>query len=418
MKKLLLVLTLFLTPASAWAQCNGVFANNTVCGNITGSSNLPRPTNPSAFLGAAGGTNGQIQYNNSGALGGLTDTQVTARIAGFTSSLSGAVPASGGGTVNFLRADGTFAPPTSTAAVTLPQGRITLTSGTPITTTDVTGATTVYYTPYYGTNVLVYNGTNYISANFASEMSVALGANWLTNTNYDWFIGYDGTTLRFCTGPAWSSAVLRGTGAGTTELTQVSGLYLNANSITCRYGNSSTFTCSTQRCSYLGTMRTTGAGQAEDSNAKRFIYNTFNQVPRQMLVVEPTASWNYSTANYQQANASSANQLAYIAGLTGSTLTANVTTVVLNSTSIPRIVYAGIGLDSTSVNSRTTSGFARIGDSTLSSPGGPTAQYSGYTQLGYHTVVWLEKGAGTDIQTWFGVSGSDYQTGISGTIFQ
>lgn len=56
----------------ALAQCNGVFPNNTVCGNITGTGNLPRPTSPSSFLGAAGGTNGQIQYNNVGALGGFT----------------------------------------------------------------------------------------------------------------------------------------------------------------------------------------------------------------------------------------------------------------------------------------------------------------------------------------------------------
>jgi hypothetical protein len=71
MKRFLLALALLLAPAAASAQCNGVFANNTVCGNITGSSNIPRPTNPSAFLGAAGGSNGQVQYNNGGALGGI-----------------------------------------------------------------------------------------------------------------------------------------------------------------------------------------------------------------------------------------------------------------------------------------------------------------------------------------------------------
>jgi hypothetical protein len=38
----------------------------------------------------------------------LTETQVTAMLNLFTSSLQGMVPASGGGTVNFLRADGTW----------------------------------------------------------------------------------------------------------------------------------------------------------------------------------------------------------------------------------------------------------------------------------------------------------------------
>lgn len=41
----------------------------------------------------------------------LTQAQLTALINDFTSSFSGAVPASGGGTVNFLRADGTFDEP-------------------------------------------------------------------------------------------------------------------------------------------------------------------------------------------------------------------------------------------------------------------------------------------------------------------
>lgn len=72
MKRFALTLIFSLFTTLAHAQCNGVFPNNTVCGNVTGSSNLPRATNPSAFLGAAGGLNGQIQYNNAGALGGFT----------------------------------------------------------------------------------------------------------------------------------------------------------------------------------------------------------------------------------------------------------------------------------------------------------------------------------------------------------
>lgn len=74
MKRLLIALALFLIPALAQAQCNGVFPNNTVCGNITGANNTPRPTNPASFQGSAGGTNGQIQYNLSGALAGFTMT--------------------------------------------------------------------------------------------------------------------------------------------------------------------------------------------------------------------------------------------------------------------------------------------------------------------------------------------------------
>ena len=114
MKKYLLALALFLTPSIAMAQCNGVFPNNTVCGNVSGASNLPRAVSNSVLTGVPGGLNGQVQFNNAGVFGGLTNTQLTALINPFTSILSGAVPLSGGGTTNFLRADGTWVSPSFT----------------------------------------------------------------------------------------------------------------------------------------------------------------------------------------------------------------------------------------------------------------------------------------------------------------
>ena len=63
--------------------------SDTVLGNVTGGSTTPIA---------------------------LSQTQLTTLINSFTSSLSGAAPASGGGTTNFLRADGTWASPGSGAA--------------------------------------------------------------------------------------------------------------------------------------------------------------------------------------------------------------------------------------------------------------------------------------------------------------
>jgi hypothetical protein len=62
-------------------------------------------------------------YDNAGLLGEYTNVQLTAIIQPFTTALSGAAPASGGGTVNFLRADGTWATPAGGGNVS--------TSGTP-----------------------------------------------------------------------------------------------------------------------------------------------------------------------------------------------------------------------------------------------------------------------------------------------
>src|SRR5205823_2631098 len=64
-------------------------ANNSVLGNISGATAAPVAIN---------------------------QTQLTALINLFSSTLSGAVPASGGGIINYLRADGTWSNPSTAAA--------------------------------------------------------------------------------------------------------------------------------------------------------------------------------------------------------------------------------------------------------------------------------------------------------------
>ena len=62
-----------------------------------------------------------IKGNNTGSSANaadLTATQVTAMLNLFSSSLQGLAPASGGGSTNFLRADGTWAVPSGTGTVT------------------------------------------------------------------------------------------------------------------------------------------------------------------------------------------------------------------------------------------------------------------------------------------------------------
>lgn len=80
------VLAFSVLPATSLAA----IANNTVLGNVSGSSASPAA---------------------------LTQTQLTALINAFSSTLSGAVPLSGGGTSNYLRADGTWDVPSGTAIV-------------------------------------------------------------------------------------------------------------------------------------------------------------------------------------------------------------------------------------------------------------------------------------------------------------
>lgn len=75
----------------------------------------------------------------------LTVTQATALLNTFTSALKGLVPPSGGGTANFLRADGTFAAPPTGSTVAMTYGTADLNfgaaPGTNVITLTVTGQT-------------------------------------------------------------------------------------------------------------------------------------------------------------------------------------------------------------------------------------------------------------------------------------
>lgn len=62
------------------------------------------------------GANALLQFDGVSSWNDRTPAQVAATFPDFTSVAKGVVPASGGGTTNFLRADGTFAAPTATVA--------------------------------------------------------------------------------------------------------------------------------------------------------------------------------------------------------------------------------------------------------------------------------------------------------------
>lgn len=93
-----------------------------------------------------------LKGNNTGGTANeadLTVAQVNAMLPAFTSSLAGLVPASGGGTTNFLRADGTFAAPgggggsgTVTSVSVVTSGNVTGTVATATTTPAITLAPT------------------------------------------------------------------------------------------------------------------------------------------------------------------------------------------------------------------------------------------------------------------------------------
>jgi hypothetical protein len=364
-----------------------------------------------------------------------TGTQTASTISDFSEAVDdrvGTLVVAGSGiSATYNDGAGTLTIAATTAgAPVAPQGRLTLTSATPVTTSDVTGAATVYFALAGGNQVPIYDGSTTSNTTF-TELTLALDSDsghtgyHQSGRNFDFFVINDSGTIRLGTGPSWNAGAVagsdtaRGTGAGSTELELRNGFLTNKNTITIRFGSVSgnTVSVSANRATYVGSARMTANGQTEDSRAKRFLYNAYNQSKRQFLRNDATASWSYSTASFRQANNSTSNQVEYLAGLTGSALDATVMGIVVNSSTTYRVIYVGIGLDSTTVNSATVQEFSRANDTEVA--GVPKTFYTGYAQLGYHYLAWLEKGAGADTQTWIGTEGSsNYYAGIFGGIFQ
>lgn len=289
------------------------------------------------------------------------------------------------------------------------QGRLTLTSGSPVTTGDVTGATTVYATPYNGDSVELYDGTDWQVYKFTelsqetsdTAKSPAAVAN---NSNYDIFVWNDAGTLRATRGPLWTSDTARGTGAGTTELELFEGRYVNkvaiSNGPAARKGL------------YVGTIRSDGSAQINDSLAKRHVWNTYNRRNRPMKVLEATSSWTYSTATWRQANNSAANQLDFVRGLNEDAVRAEVSQIGYSDSGI-NVCTNGIGLDSTSANGATRN--HRIWSNATYGMLA-TSAYEGFPGLGRHYLAWLEYGAGSNTNTWTGSESGD-NAGITGEVF-
>lgn len=276
-----------------------------------------------------------------------------------------------------------------------PGGRLTLTTAVPVTTADVTGATTVYYTPHRSNRIMLYDGTQWIWRSF-SEMSQATTdstkspAAVANNSNYDVFCWMDGSTMRATRGPAWSSDTSRGTGAGTTELEFFEGKWVNKVALT--NGPAA------RRGLYVGTIRSDGSAQINDSLARRHLFNTYNRAQRAMKAVDTTDSWNYTTATFRQANAAAGNQLDYVVGLAEDAVHAEAAGLASNASGVETTL--GIGVDSTSVNSAQIFGGGANATRVTN-----WARYGGVPGLGRHTLVWLEWSTASGTTTWYGDGG-------------
>lgn len=241
--------------------------------------------------------------------------------------------------------------------VSIPQGRLTLTSATPFIASDVTAGTSVYYTPYIGNLSPIWDGTQYVMRTFA-ELTLSLASQHTASNLYDVFLFWNSSVAEIVTGPAWSNSTAgscsRGTGAGSTELERKNGLWTNKNEITGRNG-ATTYTIDAYKALYVGTIVIDGTnGQisqhvAWGQSRKPGPWNAYNRGRRVLLAGDSTASWTYSTAAWRQSRATAGNTLMTLCGLADEYIDVSFTQFSQITNANGAII--GVGKNSTSSSS-------------------------------------------------------------------
>lgn len=293
---------------------------------------------------------------------------------------------------------GIIVPANFAASVNLPmvcEGRLTLTTALPVTTADVTGATSIYFTPYKGNRISLYDGSTIWNTRTFTELTLALGT-ITSGLPYDVFIYDNAGTPALRAAVAWTNGTTRA-----TALTLQNGVLVKTGATTDRY---------------LGTFYTTATTTTEDSALRRYLWNYYNRVVRPLSCTDTTNSWAYSVATWQAANASAVDgvgRFACVVGWAEDSISAiNVASALLDNANVAMNV--GIGIDSiTAPSGMMGSAQASASNQKHSAVG----SYSGILSAGVHYISRLEAGSGTTITTWYGDNGSTFiKSGMTGTV--
>lgn len=325
-----------------------------------------------------------------------------------------------------------------------PGGRLTLTSGTPVTTSDVTNAATLYYTPYIANTIGLWNGISWQNLTFletslacSSFATQAMATTGNTTSGTQTITGIPSTTglsvgnlvdsANFPNGSTIitvnsstqvtvnNNATATSTGVAVRfyyaiydifgKLDPANGLVLSGLAWTNLTARATTLaltdghlTLTTDKTKlYLGTVMLTLAQQsgttaATDSAGLRGVWNYYNRKARALLW-STGGAWTYGPAGWRQAGGNPAAVVAWVSGVMEEPVWLQVSGQQNNSVGVAG--NYGIGIDSTTTNSSDSANENAVGG------GGGTinvcvANYNRFVPIGYHYGAWIEYGrAGT-----------------------
>lgn len=256
--------------------------------------------------------------------------------------------------------------------------RLSLESGVPVSTTDQTAKTTVYWT----------DGT--------TNLSVAVPST--TNRPFDIFYSLSAGTLSTVN---WTNDTTRA-----TALAYSLGYLVKSGDIDKLY---------------LGTGRTTGtSGQCEmkmsggtSAAQKIFLWNYYNRVSFPILVTETTNTWAYTTAAWRQWNASANNQFEFVTGVAEDCVNMTVWGHMY-TTSGALIAYFNLGLDRSNAKDSQVNTISTDAAANVTRLG--AGVFNGRVSVGYHYLALIEYGRANGVVIG-DEGGTNIQSGAFGTFY-
>lgn len=271
-----------------------------------------------------------------------------------------------------------------------PQGRLTRGTGEPVNTSASGVAANLYYTPYLGDGIALWNGSAWVTITFA-ETSLDISS-LTSGVGYDVF-GYLNSGSLALEKLAWTSATARATAIAIQD-----GFYCKSGDKTRLYlGSFYALSSSTTADAYDDTA---------DNGYGRLIWNMYNRVEQRMRFKATTDSWSYTTASYRQwpSNGAEGSKCRFFRGLDENPVRLEFRAIT-NQTG----ARAGVGLDSVTTSSHTLS--QDMSGTHLN------VLYYDHPGIGLHYLAPLEYGTGS--ATWYGDNGEPtrVQAGWSASIW-
>lgn len=304
---------------------NDKLANNTI--TIAGSSTALGGSWAAASLTAASGLSAVTYYPSGAAVIGIASGGVVSGMLGNASVLSGSIGSGqigpnhlASGAANLLLTSGIIisgqignnavnSGNISSGSIgqfhlsqlLIPKvqgpGRLSLYSGAPVVSGGyISGANKLYYNPYYGNNIALYDGVSWAEYEINTPLVLDLNVGLQSGTMYDiYMFGNSGIS-----GSPSMSAVNWTSGGNRPPITYRNGIPVG------QFSNGR----------YLGTIRTTTSSTTEDSKFRRFVWNYDNRISQTLYYTDSTQH-TYNNATPQVWNLNSGSRLEFVQGIAG-----------------------------------------------------------------------------------------------------